>query len=86
MAFDGLPQKAIYRRTDADGEEIKEEDRYAQFIEVGGIRSPFIVDRFTNGKPSSRINYESLEFNKTFPESIFAKPATPKDAKKEIKY
>jgi len=83
---DGLPQKAIYRRTDADGEEIKEEDRYAQFIEVGGIRSPFIVDRFTNGKPSSRINYESLEFNKTFPESIFAKPATPKDAKKEIKY
>jgi hypothetical protein len=82
---DGLPQKAVYKRTNDDGEEIKEEDRYAQFIEVGGIKSPFIVDRFTNNKPSSRINYESLEFNKTIPESIFAKPATPKEAKKEPK-
>lgn len=82
---DALPQKAIYKRTNADAEEITEEDRYAQFIEIKGIRSPFIVDRFTNGKPSSRINYESIEFNKSIPESIFAKPSNPKDARKDIK-
>lgn len=85
-AEDGLPQKATYKRTNADGEEVKEEDRYAQFIEVGGVKTPFIVDRFTNGKQSSRINYESVDLNKTIPDSIFAKPANSKDAKKDIKF
>ncbi|MFM9903072.1 MAG: energy transducer TonB [Pyrinomonadaceae bacterium] len=79
---DGLPQKALYKRTTSDGEEIKEEDRYAQFVETGGIRSPLIVDRFSGGKQTSRINYESIEFNKPIPDSIFAKPANVKDAKK----
>ena len=82
---DGMPQKALYKTTDSDGEENKEEDRYAQFIEVAGVKTPFIVDRFTDGKPSSRINYESIEFNKTIPESIFTKPSNPKDAKKDLK-
>ena len=84
-AEDGLPQKAIFKRTDADGEEIKEEDRFAQFLEVCQIKTPFIVDRYTNGKHSSRINYESVDFNKTIPDSIFAKPVNPKDAKKDLK-
>jgi len=84
-ADDGLPVKAIYMRKNADGEDVKEEDRYAQFVDVGGVRTPFIIDRFTNGIASSRINYESVEFNKTIPDSWFAKPANPKEAKKEIK-
>lgn len=82
---DGMPQKAVHKRTNSEGEEIKEEDRYAQFIDVKGIRAPFIIDRFTNGKASSRINFETIEFNKSISDSIFAKPATVKDAKKEIK-
>ena len=85
-ADDGLPQKAIYKRTNADGEELKEEDRYAQFQDIGGVTTPFIVDRYTNGKQSSRINYESVDFNKTIPDSIFAKPANPKDAKRDLKF
>ena len=82
---DGLPQKAIYKTTKGDGEELTEEDRYAQFLEIGGVKSPFIIDRVTGGKPSSRINYESLEFNKVIPDSIFAKPTSPKDLKKDLK-
>jgi len=80
-ADDGLPVKAIHKRLNADNEEIKEEDRYAQFLEFNGIRTPFIIDRFVNGIQSSRINYESIEFNKPIPDSIFAKPANPKDLK-----
>ena len=34
---------------------------------------------------ASRINYDSVEFNKTIPDSIFAKPATAKEAKKDLK-
>jgi hypothetical protein len=85
-ADDGLPQKAIYMRKNIDGEDVKEEDRYAQFIDLGGIRAPFIIDRFTGGKQSSRINYESVEFNRNISDAIFAKPQSVKEAKKEIKF
>ena len=81
----GLPAKAIYSHTTADGEELKEEDRYAQFVDVGGIRAAFIIDRFTNGSQNSRINYESIEYNKNIPDSIFAKPSNPKELKKDMK-
>ena len=84
-ADEGFPVKSIHTRTTADGEEFKEEDRYAQFVDVGGIRAPFIIDRFTNGAQTSRINYETIEYNRTVPDSIFAKPANPKDLKKDLK-
>lgn len=79
------PVKALYKRSNDDGEEIKEEDRYAQFVDIGGIRTPFIIDRFTDGKPSSRINYETVEFNKTISDSIFSKPTSAKEAKRDLK-
>jgi hypothetical protein len=85
-AEDGLPQKALYKHTDAAGEEVKEEDRFAQFIDTGGVKTPLVIDRWTNGKQSSRINYETVEFNRTVPDSIFAKPPNPKDAKKDLKF
>lgn len=81
---DGLPQKAIHKET-VSGEETTEEDRYAQFVDFGGIKAPLIIDRFTNGKHSSRINYESIEFNKPVDNSIFTMPATAKEAKKDLR-
>ena len=80
-----LPIKAIYKRTNADKEEIKEEDRYAQFIDIQGIKTPFIVDHFSNNTQTSRVNYESIEFNKSIPDSIFSKPNSPKELKKDLK-
>lgn len=85
FADDGTPMKASYKRTNSEGEEVTEEDRYAQWLDVGGIRTPYIVDRFTNGKPTSRINYELVEFNVRVPDSIFDKPSNPKDLKKDLK-
>ncbi len=85
-ADDGLPQKAIYKRANPDGDEIREEDRYAQFIAVNGVTVPFIIDRLTDGKQSSRINFESVEFDRPIPDSVFAKPGSVKDAKKGIKF
>ncbi len=84
-ADDGLPQKAIYKHLNADNEEVKEEDRYAQFVDSGGVKSPYIIDRFVNGVQSSRINYDSVELNKPIPDSIFAKPTNPKELKKDLK-
>lgn len=81
---DGTPQKAIYSRKNADGEDVKEEDRYAQFVDTNGIKTPFIIDRFTGGVQSSRINYESIEVNKKISDSIFAKPSNVKELKKGL--
>ena len=52
---------------------------------MNGVRTPYIIDRFTNGKPTSRINYETVEFNRQVPDSLFAKPATAREAKKDMK-
>jgi len=82
---EGLPAKALYKHTGADSEEVTEEDRYAQFVDVDGIKAPFIIDRYTNGKQNSRINYESVEFNRSVPDSIFAKPSNLKELKKDLK-
>lgn len=85
FADDGTPAKASYKRTNSEGEEVTEEDRYAQWVDLGGIHTPLIVDRFTNGKPSSRINYETVEYNVRVSDSIFDKPSNPKELKKDLK-
>lgn len=82
---EGFPAKAVYRRTNPDGEETKEEDRYAQFVDVQGIKTPYIIDHFSRGVHISRINYETVEFNKSIPDSIFTKPNNPKELKKDLK-
>ncbi|MCZ2390396.1 MAG: outer membrane lipoprotein-sorting protein [Acidobacteria bacterium] len=84
-ADDALPQKVIYSRPAVSGDEVKEEDHYAQFVEFSGIKVPLVIDRFENGDHASRINYESVEFNRDIPDAIFAKPANAKEAKKELK-
>ena len=83
---EGLPMKSVYKRFNSEGAELKEEDRYAQFIDVGGIFAPFIVDHFQNGAQTSRINYLKIEYNKIIPDSIFNKPSDAKELKKDLKF
>jgi len=85
FADDGTPAKAIYKRKAVDGSDVTEEDRYAQFIDVGGVKTPFIIDRYTNNAQNSRINYESVEFNKPIPEGIFSRPSDIKSLKKDLR-
>lgn len=83
---DGFPVKSIYKGKNSDGEIVTEEDRYAQFVDVQGIKTPFIIDHFSNNQHTSRINYESIEFNRTIPESIFIQPKSAKEMKKDLKF
>jgi len=85
-AKDGLPAKVIYKRTrkkvDTDETvELSEEDRLGKPITVQGITAPWVVDHYINGVQTSRISYESLEFNQPLPDSLFAKPANIKALK-----
>lgn len=82
---EGVPMKSIYRRINSDSEQIVEEDRYAQFVDINGIKTPFIIDHYMDGRHASRINYQSVEYNKSVSDSIFTKPASAKELKKDLK-
>ncbi len=82
---EGIPMKSVYSRFTSDKKEIAEEDRFAQFREIQGIKTPFIVDHFTDGVHISRVNYETIEFNKIIPDSVFQKPANIRDLKKDLR-
>lgn len=77
----GLPAKVIYKRKNRQGEEATEEDRLAQHVTVDGIVAPFIIDHFRDGTQTSRVNYETLVFNRPLDDSLFAKPANIKAIK-----
>jgi hypothetical protein len=85
-AKEGLPAKVIYKsvkkKPDSDEvEEIMEEDRLAKPIAIAGVTAPWVIDHFMNGTQTSRINYESIEYNQPLPDAIFAKPANIKSLK-----
>lgn len=85
-AKDFLPAKVIYKRTrtnpdTGDEIEVTEEDRILRFIAVSGINAPWIIDHFINNTQTSRINYDSVQYNQTLPESLFAKPSDVKSIK-----
>lgn len=82
---EGIPVKSLYKRANPEGVESKEEDRWAQFIDVQGIKTPFIIDHFSGGVHTSRINYETVEYNKSISDAIFAKPTNVKELKKDLK-
>lgn len=85
-AKEGLPAKVIYKttRTKADSdetEEVIEEDRLAKPITITGITAPWVIDHLINGIQTSRIGYESIEYNAVLADSFFAKPANIKALK-----
>src|SRR5687768_5113673 len=78
-AKEGLPAKIIYKTTkkkpDSDEmEEVTEEDRLAKPITMYGITAPWVIDHFTNGTQTSRISYESIEYNRPLADLLFKKP------------
>jgi hypothetical protein len=85
-AKDGLPAKIIYLRKrknldSGETEEMAEEDRLLKFITVDGVTAPWVIDHYIAGKQSSRITYESIEYNRPIADSLFTKPATIKGLK-----
>ena len=85
-AKDGLPAKIIYLRKhknpdSGELEESIEEDRLAKPITIDGITAPWVIDHYIAGKQTSRISYESIEYNKPIPDTVFTKPANIKALK-----
>jgi hypothetical protein len=80
-AKDSLPMKVLYKRKTADGEEIAEEDRMGQHVQIEGVITPFVIDHYRAGVQTSRINYQSIDFNSPIADALFARPANVKAIK-----
>ena len=85
-ADDGVPAKILYlrkqkNRDTEEMEDLKEEDRFHKLITIDGITVPFIVDHYRNGTQTSRIAYDTVDYNKPIADSLFAKPASFKAVK-----
>ena len=85
-AKEGMPAKVIYKTTrkkpDTDeDEEVKEEDRLAKPITIGQITAPWVIDHYTNGVQTSRVGFESVEYNTPLADSLFVKPLNIKSLK-----
>ncbi|PYS77218.1 MAG: hypothetical protein DMF66_10620 [Acidobacteria bacterium] len=80
-AKDALPSKVKYKKGGGEGERVEEEDRFAQIVSIGAVRVPFVVDHYSAGVQSSRVNYDAVEFNHPVPDSLFTKPADVKAVK-----
>jgi hypothetical protein len=85
-AKDNLPSKIIYKRQRKDPDsgdmvETNEEDQLLKFIEIDGVTSAWVVDHYINGKQTSRINYESVQYNQKLADDLFTKPANIKAIK-----
>lgn len=78
-ARDNLPAKIIYKRTRKDPDsgdqvEVTEEDRVMRFTLIDGINVPWIIDHYVEGKQATRINYDSVQYNQSLADTLFAKP------------
>lgn len=85
-ARDGLPAKIIYKRShknpdSGDAEETSDEDQLFKPITVDGVTAPWVIDHYTNGKQTSRVSYESIQYNQALADTLFAKPDNVKKMK-----
>jgi hypothetical protein len=85
-ADDGTPAKVIYERKQQNREtqeveSFHEEDRLHKPITIDGVTVPFIIDHYRNGIQTSRIAFDTVEYNKPVPDTLFAKPASIKAIK-----
>jgi hypothetical protein len=85
-AGDGMPAKIIYKRNRKDpdtGDQVEttEEDRLLQFVTIEGVKALWISDHLVNGQQTSRLNYETVQYNQKFADTLFAKPDNVKSIK-----
>lgn len=83
---DGMPAKIIYKRMRRDpdsGDQVEttEEEHFMKFVPNNGIQSPWVIDRFINGKQTARINYEAVQYNQRLADTLWAKPDNVKSIK-----
>src|SRR5215813_6481062 len=75
-----LPMSLSYEKTE-DGGLVKNEIRYAQYVDYSGVKFPNIVDYYRDNVQTGRVNLELIKLNTQVSDELFAKPASAKAVK-----
>lgn len=75
-----LPLMIEYKTVGEEGA-VNNEVRYYRWVDFSGIKFPTIQDFFRNGKQNARVAYDTVSFNVSFPDKLFAKPSNIKEVK-----
>lgn len=75
-----LPLMIEYKTVGEEGA-VNNEVRYYRWIDFSGIKFPTIQDFYRNGKQTARVGFDTVSFNVSLPDKLFAKPANIKEVK-----
>jgi len=75
-----LPLMVEYKTVGEEGT-VNNEVRYFRWVDFGGIKFPTIQDSYRNGKQSARVSFDTVSFNVSVPDKLFAKPSNIKEVK-----
>ena len=75
-----LPMMVEYK-TIAEQGTMNSEVRYFRWVDFGGIKFPTIQDTYRNGKQTARVGFDTVSFNVSIPDKLFAKPSNIKEVK-----
>ena len=75
-----LPLMIEYKTVGEEGP-INNEVRYYRWVDFGGIKFPTIQDFYHNGKQNARVAFDTVSFNVSLPDKLFAKPSNIKEVK-----
>ena len=75
-----LPMMVEYKSITEQGT-MNNEVRYFRWVEFSGIKFPTIQDSYRNGKQTARVGFDTVSFNVSVPDRLFAKPSNIKEVK-----
>lgn len=83
MHFDPRAKFPLMTEYKTIGEEgtVNNEVRYFRWVDFNGVQFPTIEDFYRNGKQSARVSFDTVSFNVTVPDKLFAKPLSIKEVK-----
>lgn len=71
---EGLPVRMEYTERDEQGIVQKKTDVFYKWFSFQGVMFPKRLEFFTNGKPSGLVEYDTVKFNSSLPDSLFQEP------------
>ena len=68
--------ETVQQNSAIGGGAIRGDDRYIfhDYRDVGGMMTPFIIERFTNGAKTEELRLNSVSFNTDFSDAVFVPP------------
>ncbi|MBO0862406.1 MAG: hypothetical protein J2P21_28690 [Chloracidobacterium sp.] len=75
-----LPISLSYEKSE-DGQLVKQEVRFNQYVDYDGVKFPNIVDFYRDSVQTGRLNVQTIKLNPQTSNELFAKPANVKAIK-----